>query len=338
MIVAAFDTLEDAGKCVSELIATPLLPSATELMDRTCIRAVNKAINAGLPDCEALCMIEVDGDPSRGRARRPRWCEGVPARSARSASSYSNDPKQMAKWTNARKIVMSALSRYGESSVSVSLADDMAVPISRIPEAVVAFQRIAEENGVIIGTYGHAADGNLHTKMLLDPDVRGVVAARREGGGRDLRRGHHARRDGHRRAWRRHLQGAVPEEGEADRLATMLAIKKALDPDNILNPGKMMEWEGGIITPPALSLQGPGLIESSGLEPHPTYGDISQTSSRKTPVTATIASRPVCSSSHLVAVQRRDRNQIEHRQEQAHDRHHVERSEPRRAERKHNQG
>ena len=63
MILAGFDTLEKAGKCVSALIAKPLLPSAVELMDSTCIRAVNKAINAGLPDVAALCMIEVDGDP-----------------------------------------------------------------------------------------------------------------------------------------------------------------------------------------------------------------------------------------------------------------------------------
>ena len=63
MIMAAFDSLEAAGTCVSELIATPVLPSATELMDRTCIQAVNKTVGSGLPDCEALCMIEVDGEP-----------------------------------------------------------------------------------------------------------------------------------------------------------------------------------------------------------------------------------------------------------------------------------
>jgi glycolate oxidase len=76
----------------------------------------------------------------------------------------------MAKWTNARKSVMSALSRYGEHTVSVSLADDMAVPISKIPDAVMAFGKIGEKYGVVIGTYGHAADGNLHTKMLLNPE------------------------------------------------------------------------------------------------------------------------------------------------------------------------
>ncbi|NLT36559.1 MAG: FAD-binding oxidoreductase, partial [Methanomassiliicoccus sp.] len=63
MVLAAFDRLEDAGKCVSNLISVPLIPSATELMDDICIRAVNKAVKAGLPDVEAICMIEVDGEP-----------------------------------------------------------------------------------------------------------------------------------------------------------------------------------------------------------------------------------------------------------------------------------
>ena len=97
----------------------------------------------------------------------------------------SDDPVQMAKWTNARKSVMSALSRYGKGSVSVSLADDMAVPISKIPEAVVAFGRIASKNHVVIGTYGHAADGNLHTKMS-DPESPGGLEKWRKSGCRDI--------------------------------------------------------------------------------------------------------------------------------------------------------
>lgn len=63
MAVAAFDSLEKAGKCVSAIIAKPLIPSAIELMDKICIKAVNKTMHVGFPDCEALCLIEVDGDP-----------------------------------------------------------------------------------------------------------------------------------------------------------------------------------------------------------------------------------------------------------------------------------
>lgn len=246
MVLAAFDRLEDAGACVSNLISIPLIPSATELMDDICIRAVNKALNAGLPDVQALCMIEVDGEPEIV-AKELKVVEDVARRSGASTVQISDDAKQMARWTSARKSVMSALSRLGDDLVSVSLADDMAVPISRIPEAVVAFHRIAEENQVIVGTYGHAADGNLHTKMLLNPCSED--------------------------AWRRgeravgqifdkviSLGGTVTGEHgvgmtkapymmkeRPDAWRTMLTLKRALDPQNILNPGKMMQWEGGII-------------------------------------------------------------------------------------------
>ncbi|MCX6657401.1 MAG: FAD-binding oxidoreductase, partial [Euryarchaeota archaeon] len=63
MTLAAFKSLEDAGKCVSNIIAKPLMPSAIELMDSVCIKAVNKCMNIGLPDVAAICMIEVDGHP-----------------------------------------------------------------------------------------------------------------------------------------------------------------------------------------------------------------------------------------------------------------------------------
>jgi len=246
MIIAGFDTLEKAGKCVSALIAKPLLPSAVELMDSTCIRAVNKAINAGLPDVAALCMIEVDGDP---KVVAEELVEVVKVADSIGAVGLqqSDDPAQMAKWTNSRKSVMAALSRYGPGLVSVSLADDMGVPISKIPDAVVEFAKIADKYGVVIGTYGHAADGNLHTKMLLNPESP-----------ESWRAGEKAVRDIFDTCLR--LGGTVTGEHgvgiskapyfqkeRASAIMTMKAIKNALDPNNIMNPGKMQDWDGYII-------------------------------------------------------------------------------------------
>jgi glycolate oxidase len=247
MAVAAFDDVRKAGECVSAIIAYPLIPSAIELMDSICISAVNKTMNVGFPNCEALCLIEVDGDPlvvEKEVKHVHEICQKVGAISV----EFSSDLKQMASWTAGRKAVLPALSRLGEGSVSVSLADDMGVPISKIPDAVVAFQEIAKRNGVLVGTYGHAADGNLHTKMLLDAEDP--------------------------EAWRNgekavgeifdkciELGGTVTGEHgvgiskapwmqkeRASALGAMQAIKLALDPKNILNPGKLQQWEGSIIT------------------------------------------------------------------------------------------
>jgi glycolate oxidase len=246
MAVAAFDSLEKAGKCVSAIIAKPLIPSAIELMDKICIKAVNKTMHVGFPDCEALCLIEVDGDPKvvEDEVKEVHQiCRDVGAVSV----EFSTDPKQMNKWTAGRKAVLPALSRYGPEFVSVSLADDMSVPISRIPETVVAFQKIAERNHVIVGTYGHAADGNLHTKMLLDPlsseswkngekavaeifdaviDVGGTVTGEHGVG---------------------ISKAPYMQKERAQALKSMEIIKKALDPNDILNPGKLGEWKGSII-------------------------------------------------------------------------------------------
>jgi glycolate oxidase len=246
MIVAAFDTLEKAGRCVSQIIAKPLIPSAIELMDSTCIKAVNKTVKAGFPDSEALCMIEVDGEPSAVEDES-KTVQAICSEVGAISVECSADPKQMAKWTYGRKSIMSSLSRYGEGFVSVSLADDMAVPISKIPEAVVAFHKTAEKFGVIVGTYGHAGDGNLHTKMLLDPTSednwqRGEKAVGEIFDTVIALGGTVTGEHGVGISKAPYFKKERPTAWE-----TMNAIKQAMDPNNILNPGKMGQWEGSIL-------------------------------------------------------------------------------------------
>jgi glycolate oxidase len=262
MTLAAFSSLEDAGRCVSNIIARPLMPSAIELMDSVCIKAVNKCMNIGLPECEAICMIEVDGHPVAVDDEL-KIVEEICKQSGAISTEASKDKKRIDYWTYARKAIMPALSRYGEKFVSVALADDMSVPISKIPEAVVAFQKIAANNGVIVGTYGHAADGNLHTKMLVEPTSED-----------SWKRGEKAVGEIYDKVLE--LGGTVTGEHgvsitkapymkkeRADSLSTMKAIKKALDPNNIMNPGKMFDWEGSIIK----YLRYPAFSEEARAEP-----------------------------------------------------------------------
>ncbi len=247
MTIAAFHSLEEAGQCVSNIIAKPLLPSAIELMDSVTIRAVNKCMNVGLPDCEAICMIEVDGHPVAVEEEM-KTVEEIARNSGAFSTEASRDKKKINEWTMARKAIMPSLSRYGEKYVSVALADDMSVPISKIPEAVVAFQRIAEENHVIVGTYGHSADGNLHTKMLVEPysdeswkngerAVGQIYDKVLELGGTVT--GEHGVSI---------TKAPYMKKERGDSLAAMKAIKMALDPNDIMNPGKIFDWEGSIIS------------------------------------------------------------------------------------------
>jgi glycolate oxidase len=247
MTVASFNSLVDAGRCVSNIIARPLLPSAIELMDSVTIKAVNKCMNVGLPDCEAICMIEVDGHPAAVE-EETKIVEEIARNSGAFSTEASSDKKKINEWTQARKAILPSLSRYGEKYVSVALADDMSVPISRIPEAVEAFQRIAAENGVIVGTYGHSADGNLHTKMLVEPYSEESWKAGERAVGQIYDKvlelggtvtGEHGVSI---------TKAPYMQKERADSLDAMRAIKRALDPNDIMNPGKIFDWHGSIIS------------------------------------------------------------------------------------------
>ena len=246
-ILAAFKTPEDAGRFVSALVAKPLVPSACELMDRVSIEAVNTALKNILPDCQALCIVEVDGEPEIVE-KELKIVEEVANSVGATEVTATKDKAVAAKWTSARQSVMTALSSLKPGYSSVSLADDMILPVSKIPDAVKAYQKIAEKYNVTVATYGHAADGNLHTKMLLNPLVadewlRGEKAVNEIfdvtvalGGSVS---GEHG------------IGIAKAPDFQKERMTeieTIKAIKKAMDPNNILNPGKMEQWEGSILT------------------------------------------------------------------------------------------
>lgn len=245
LAVAAYSSLKKAGEGVSAVIAEGIIPSALEIMDNVCIKAVNKAMNLSLPDKEALLLIETDGLNAADEIQK---IADICRKRGADSITFTEDEKEMQQLWKGRKGVLPSLSRYGDSYVSVSLADDMSVPISQISKAIVAFQQIARDHGIIIGTYGHAGDGNLHTKVLLDPNsqkqwkqaekaVDKVYQTVLDLGGTIS--GEHA--IGISKApW-------MQKERQTS-LQTMENIKRTLDKNNILNPGKMMQWKGSIIS------------------------------------------------------------------------------------------
>jgi glycolate oxidase len=243
--LASYTNLEKAGEGVSSIIAQGVIPSALEIMDSVCIKAVNKAMKLDLPDAAALLLIEADGATATEDIQHiAQICKSTGAESI----TFTDDKKEMQRLWQGRKGVLPSLSRYGDSFVSVSLADDMSVPISRIPQAIVAFQDIAHRHGIIIGTYGHAGDGNLHTKVLLDPNSKS-----------HWRHAEKAVDEIFRTVLK--LEGTVSGEHgigiskapwmKQERhlaLEAMEKIKNALDENNIMNPGKMGQWKGSIIS------------------------------------------------------------------------------------------
>jgi glycolate oxidase len=139
---------------------------------------------------------------------------------------------------------MTSLSVLKPGNVSVSLADDMGVPVSRVPEAVEAFAQIAKKHNVTIATYGHASDGNLHTKMMLDPysrdDWERGIAAVSEIFEKCIELGGTV--SGEHGIGIAKALDFIKERGS--NIKTYKEIKRAMDPDNILNPGKTFDYEG----------------------------------------------------------------------------------------------
>jgi glycolate oxidase len=248
-ILATFDSVEKAGQTVTKIIGKPVIPSSMELMDRTSIEAANKGADADFPDVAALLIIECDGPIEEVRREIEKVVQVCKASGALEVTP-TEDLKLQEKWASGRQSVLPALGRLRPELKIVPLADDMAIPISNIGRTVLAFEEIAKRNKIIIATYGHASDGNLHTKLLIDPEKAD-----------DWKRAEKAVEEIYDAVLA--LDGSVSGEHgigiskapyfkkeRATALATMKAIKTVLDPNNIMNPGKMFDWEKkGIMAP-----------------------------------------------------------------------------------------
>lgn len=148
--------------------------------------------------------------------------------------AQTTDPDEGEALLAARRAAYPALEALG-----AALLDDVAVPRGRIPELIAAIERIATERGVLIGTFGHAGDGNLHPTVVFDPADPAATAAAAAAfediltatlslGGTIA--GEHGIG-----LLKRHR---LPDELGGATLAVQRAIKDALDPLGILNPGK----------------------------------------------------------------------------------------------------
>ncbi|MGH2474098.1 MAG: FAD-binding oxidoreductase, partial [Candidatus Limnocylindrales bacterium] len=231
-LLAFFPTLRAAGDGVAAIAAAGLSPVTLELMDQFTIRAVDDMHALGLDrDAAAMLMIETDlpgAAASDELERGERACLSAGATSTvRSADAAEADLLRQA-----RRAAHWALERLGDVKM-----EDVGVPRSRVPDMLLAIERIAAKHDVRIGTFGHAGDGNLHPDLVLERgDPRGEAITKAVQA--DLYRaaldlggtvtGEHGIGSA-RQAW------LEPQVG-ADAVRFMAAIKAALDPGGLLNP------------------------------------------------------------------------------------------------------
>ncbi len=238
-VLAHFNDLEAAGSAVSAIMGRGLVPSACELMDSTTIRAVNTYDpNLNIPDCEALLLIEVDGAPcsvESGAIKVADCCQELGAFNVRIANSES----EMEELWAARRLAGAAVTRLSPGKTRVYIGEDVAVPLSAIPEMLREIRAISRKHGLTIMTYGHAGDGNLHTGMAIDTlDEKQWEVLKQAAD--DIHRaalllggtvsGEHGIGS---------ARGMYMNEEHGSAMDVMASIKKALDPYNIMNPQKV---------------------------------------------------------------------------------------------------
>ncbi len=241
MGVANFSKLEDAGRMISQTIAAGIVPSMLELMDNVAITAVNNAQNLGLPDVAAIVIFECNGMLKEAVDYEMNRIKEICEKNHGTGITVSEDPKEMTRIYEGRQKLFPSLSRYGEGLVSTALADDMAVPMSKIADTVQKIHEIAQRNHVVMSAYGHCGAGLIHTKILMNTSkksqwddakraVQEVYEYVHSIGGTTS--GEHGIALSKASAWK---------QEKKDSLDMMKTIKRALDPHNILNPHKLMD-------------------------------------------------------------------------------------------------
>ncbi|MDK2893009.1 FAD-binding oxidoreductase [Methanohalophilus sp.] len=238
VILLTFESLGKAGEAVVRTLSSGVIPSACEILDNTTITAL-KAYDPSLdlPDSGDMLMMEVDGNEGavKDAVRTVKEvCKDL-AMDIRAASTEEENEKLWA----ARRVVGAAITRLDPKRNRVYVGEDVGVPIKHIPEMIEHVRVISKEVGMPIMIYGHIGDGNLHTGMSIDMlnkdewdklfriadliyrkaiELGGTVSAEHGIGS---------------------ARGKYMKLEHPTSMPVMLAIKKALDPQGIMNPGKL---------------------------------------------------------------------------------------------------
>jgi glycolate oxidase len=233
--LVCFPDVATAAAAVSRVLASGVIPRCLELIDDVSVQAIAKGSPFQFPPgAGAALLVETDGnDEEQVFAEMARVAEMVQGNASGEVVVAQNEAQRREIWET-RKYLSVALGKLRARKLS----EDIAVPRSRIPEMVARAREIGRAHGLVVATYGHAGDGNLHCNVLFDGEgdkaaadaaVGDILRAAVDMGGTIT--GEHgvglAKRD-----------FLAYEQGEPV-MALERRIKATFDPLGILNPGKM---------------------------------------------------------------------------------------------------
>jgi glycolate dehydrogenase FAD-linked subunit len=237
-LLAFFPSLEASGRAVAGITRAGIVPVTLELMDQVTIRAVDDVHRLGL-DRDAAAMLLVESDLPGAAAVGEVDAAEAACRAAGAGLMVRAQDATEAEWLReGRRLAFRAFEEQG-----VARMEDVGVPRSRVPELLRAIEDIAARHKIVVGTFGHAGDGNLHPTFVLGRDEAEDAAAARLQAARaelfeaTLRLGGTVTGEHGIGAVRR--DWLVRQRGEP-AVEAMRAIKRALDPQGILNPGRVL--------------------------------------------------------------------------------------------------
>ncbi len=257
-MLASYASLQAAGEAVSRVIASGLLPAAMEIMDALAIRAAEAAVNAGYPkDAAALLIVELEGEALEVE-EEARLLRRVVAESGPTESRVAADAQERERIWRGRKGAFSAVGRLSPDYI----VQDGVVPRSRLGEALAEVERLSVKHGLRVANVFHAGDGNLHPLILYDSKEPGALGKAEELAGEILRMcvrlggsitGEHGVG-----IEKREYLGEMFSDADMD---SMKRLRRAFDPGEIANPGKMFP----VGEAPALTSSGPHPLERAGV-------------------------------------------------------------------------
>jgi glycolate oxidase len=236
-IAGYFSSIIDAGNAVRAVAGAGLTPSALELIDRHCLAAVDKWKNMGLSvDAEVVLLGRIDDPGATGDAQAATMVKCFTAAGATWAAQSTDDAEADAMFA-ARRLAYPALERLGPV-----ITEDVCVPKGAVPEMLARIEAAAQRHHITIANIAHAGDGNLHPLLVSvtgDEDERArthlafeeILADAIALGGTVT--GEHGVGLLKRHGLELELSPAVMEMHRA--------VKRALDPLGIMNPGKIFD-------------------------------------------------------------------------------------------------
>lgn len=254
-VLAAYNSLSQAGEAVAQVVASGLLPGAIEMMDKLAIQAA-ETVNAGYPDAAAILIVELEGENSQVEAEFVHLMQVIEVSGATEVR-VAQDEEQRARIWKGRKGAFSAVGRLSPDYI----VQDGVVPRTKLGLALGEIERLSQQYDIRVANVFHAGDGNLHPLILYDGRISGSLERAEKLAGDILHlciqlggsiTGEHGV-GMEKRAY-------MPQLFSETDLDVMWQLRKNVDPQELSNRGKM--FPGG--EAPALR-QGIHPLEKAGI-------------------------------------------------------------------------